>query len=72
MITKHACGLAVPPDDPAAFADALAYLADHPDERRQMGRNARLFAEHAFDRSILAEQWVDWLEKSVEPEKCHP
>jgi glycosyltransferase involved in cell wall biosynthesis len=63
LITTHHCGIAVPPDNPAAFADALEYLADHPEERRHMGQNARQLAETMFDRKTLATQFVDWVEQ---------
>lgn len=65
IITDNKCGIAVPPDDPIAFADALEYLADHPAERIEMGRNALLLAEKSFNRKKLADIFVDWLEKSV-------
>ncbi len=65
LITEHHCGLAVPPNDPVAFADALEFLKDHPDELNIMGQNARLLAERQFDRKILADRFVDCLEKTV-------
>lgn len=35
------CGLCVDPMDPAAIANAIDYLVQHPDESRQMGDNGR-------------------------------
>jgi glycosyltransferase involved in cell wall biosynthesis len=69
LITENHCGLAIPPDDPTAFADALVYLADHPLERTHMGTNARALAEQEFGREHLAEKFVNWLEIAQEP---HP
>jgi glycosyltransferase involved in cell wall biosynthesis len=63
LMGKHRCGIAVPPDDPVALADALVYLADHSDERRAMGHNARRLAEMEFAREQLAGRWVDFLEQ---------
>lgn len=63
LVTKHQVGKAVPPDDPKAFAEALLYLADHPEERSRMGQNARHLAETEFPRVKLADRWVDFLEK---------
>jgi glycosyltransferase involved in cell wall biosynthesis len=63
MIREHKCGVVVPSEDPIAFADALAYLADNRDELETMGRNARLLAEREFDWKILADRFVDWLEE---------
>jgi glycosyltransferase involved in cell wall biosynthesis len=65
MISEHKCGISVPPDDPDAFADALIYLLEHPDERDEMGENARKLAMSDFNRMELADQFVDFLEKVV-------
>lgn len=65
MITENKCGLVIPPDNPIAFADALVYLADHPEERAEMGRNSILLAKTSFDRKKLADLFVDWLEDVV-------
>jgi glycosyltransferase involved in cell wall biosynthesis len=65
MITENKCGIAVPPEDPAAFADALEYMAEHPEEVAEMGKNARILAEGSFDRIQLAERFVDWLEQNA-------
>lgn len=64
LITRHQCGVVVPPDDPAAFAAGLIRLADDPERRRQMGANARKLAEEHFNRADLAEQFVNWLERA--------
>ncbi len=61
MIEKHGCGLAVPPDSPEAFADALIYAADHREELQEMGARARALAQAQFARENLADQWVDWV-----------
>jgi glycosyltransferase involved in cell wall biosynthesis len=62
LITEHQCGLAVPPDDPAAFAEALIHMANRPAECAQMGQNARALAEAQFAREKLAAQMVAFLE----------
>ena len=49
------CGLAVPPDDAAAFAEAVVRLADHPDQRAAMGVQGRERARQEWRKqSILA------------------
>ncbi len=63
LITENECGIAVPPRDPVAFADAMCELTDNPDLRKNYGRNARALAESEFSREKLAEEFVDWLEK---------
>ena len=50
------------PKNPKAFADALIDLADHPENRYSMGKNARQLAGSKFDREILAKHFVCWLE----------
>lgn len=62
MIREHACGFAVQPDDPAAFADALEQAASDRAALRAMGRRGRALAEQDFDRALLANRWVDALE----------
>ena len=61
MITENKCGVVVPPDNATAFADALIYLADHPEERGTMGANSRLLAEKQFSRDQLADKFVEML-----------
>ena len=41
-------GMLVPPRNPAALADALCHLIEHPDIRQKMGREGRRFAEENF------------------------
>lgn len=48
-ITHQIHGLVVPPGSVEAVADAIAYLANHPEERRRMSSLARARACEAFD-----------------------
>ena len=66
MITAGRCGFAVPPDDPAAFADALEYAAAHREEIKTMGKHGRDLAQADFDRTVLAQRFVGWLEQSCQ------
>lgn len=65
LIAEHECGIAVPPGDPNAFADALVRMADDPAVCAEMGRNARRLAESTFDRGMLAGKFVGFLEKTA-------
>ena len=65
IIKENECGFAVPPDDPTAFADALIQAADAHEQLEEMGQHAARLARERFDRAGLAEQFVDWLEKSA-------
>jgi len=67
LIEHHGCGLAIPPDDPAAFADAVVWMRDHRDELRDMGRRARELAQSEFARDRLAAQFVKVLEQAAGP-----
>jgi len=40
-IEEGNCGLVVPPEDPEAYAEAILWLRDHPDEARAMGERGR-------------------------------
>ena len=60
-INSAQCGIVIPPDDPAAFADALIRLADSPELRKQYGANARKLAEQTFSREKLAADFVNFL-----------
>lgn len=63
IIEENKCGIAVPPDNPLAFAEALEMLADNRQLASQMGRNARLLAERDFNRLDLGNHFVDFLER---------
>ncbi len=62
LIKGQRCGVAVPPSDASALAEALCQLADNPEMRRDYARNARRLAEKKFDRVAMADRFVDWLE----------
>ena len=62
LVRAHDCGFAVPPRDPVALADALAAAADRRAELPAMGARARELARRDFDRAVLADRFVDWLE----------
>lgn len=66
MIEAQKIGLAVVPGNPLKFADALCYLADNPDEAREMGVRARQFAETEFNRQKLASKLCTFLESQSE------
>ena len=64
LIRDKECGIAVPPDLPEAFADALQSMAENRDELGEMGRRARCLAEREFDRDKLAAKFVQVLEEA--------
>ncbi|MFC7737221.1 glycosyltransferase family 4 protein [Roseomonas sp. GCM10028921] len=60
-----ACGLAAPPGDATALADALAALAADPARRAAMGAAARGRAVRLWDRRLHAARLCDVLEKAA-------
>ncbi|MCA9191811.1 MAG: glycosyltransferase family 4 protein [Planctomycetales bacterium] len=67
LITEYKCGIAVSPDAPDEFANALQYLADHRQLTQTMGEAARKLAEDKFDRSKLTDRFVEVLENTHNP-----
>lgn len=64
LIEQHNCGIAVLPDNPGAFADALEHLANQRDKLDAMGKAARELAEQQFARDKLANDFVEALEQA--------
>jgi glycosyltransferase involved in cell wall biosynthesis len=62
MINQNECGLAIAPDSPRLFADALVYFYQNKKLLPEMGRNSRRLAEADFDRKKLAAQLLNALE----------
>jgi glycosyltransferase involved in cell wall biosynthesis len=61
LIEETDCGFAVPPDEPAAFADALIAAASDREALHQKGSNAQELAKTRFARSKLSSDWVQWV-----------
>jgi glycosyltransferase involved in cell wall biosynthesis len=58
LIAENKCGLAVPPGQPEAFADALEALASDKSLCATMGARGRALAEKEFIRSALSQVFV--------------
>jgi glycosyltransferase involved in cell wall biosynthesis len=54
-------GIAVPPGNPDALADAILCLADDPEKAKCMGHQGREFIMQHFDRATLASKFLDLL-----------
>lgn len=65
LIEQNNCGIAVEPDNDNALADAIIHLANNPDELPTMSENALSLAKQKFDRQILAQQFVGYIEQNV-------
>ena len=64
LINANHCGIAVKPEKPELFADAVIQMAEHPEMRKEYGKNARALAEREFARDLLGVRFVDFLEKT--------
>lgn len=62
LIETHECGFAVSPGNADALADVLVAAAEQRSRLQRMGKNARALAEREFDRSMLSDTWVNWVE----------
>ena len=52
IIEGNNCGLCVDPLDPQAIAEAIDYLANHPEEAEQMGRNGQKAIQEKYNWDI--------------------
>jgi glycosyltransferase involved in cell wall biosynthesis len=57
VVEGAGAGLAVPPDDPDAFAGALATLLADPERAQAMGRAGRAFVEAWASPAAIAERY---------------
>ena len=65
MLREHNCGFAISPDNASAFADALEQAANERTALKEMGLRGRSLAETAFNRTLLANRWVDCIEDAA-------
>lgn len=57
------CGIVVPPEAPAAFAEAIEALAANPEYRRTMGDAARKRVEEAWSKEAIIDRFEQGLER---------
>lgn len=58
LVEKNKCGYFVDPNKPNELAKKILYLKDHPEERIEMGLNARMLAKTKYDKSILCAEFA--------------
>ena len=63
MIGEYGCGVAVPADDPQAFADALEDMANNTEQLKEMGEQGKRLAKDKFDRDKLSDDFANVLEE---------
>ncbi|MEM7046712.1 MAG: glycosyltransferase family 4 protein [Pseudomonadota bacterium] len=63
LVTQGGCGIAVPPEDGQALAEAVVHLYDMPDEiRATMGSKGRAYFFEHFDHDKLVDILVKYLQ----------
>jgi glycosyltransferase involved in cell wall biosynthesis len=65
FITDIGCGIMVDPHDPAAIAEAIEWVLDHPLEAEEMGQRGRRAFEERFTWEHEAERLVEFYETRV-------
>ena len=63
LVVEYRCGWVIPPANPGALADALEEASRVPRNSDPMRRGATALAHEHFDRTQLADAFVDWLEQ---------
>ena len=66
MIGEYECGIAVPPDDPTALADALQQMAGDKAQLKIMGEQGKKLARDKFDRDKLSDDFAGILQEVVQ------
>jgi len=69
VVETAEAGIAVPPGDPNALANALIYLADHLEERVSMGIKGHEYVKRHFNRIDQADKLGQLIEKMVNRNK---
>lgn len=62
-IDREGIGITVDYHDVKGWTDAIRYIADHPEEARRMGANARKLAEERFNLEIFSREIAESLLK---------
>ena len=65
MPMVQACGLVVPPENPAAFSDALKLLAADPVLCERLGAAGFLYAQENLDRDAVLAKFEADLQRVV-------
>jgi lipopolysaccharide/colanic/teichoic acid biosynthesis glycosyltransferase/glycosyltransferase involved in cell wall biosynthesis len=65
MVTAQGAGMAINPEDPRAFADALMKMADARIATAEMGLHGRILGEREFLQATLAQRCVSVMEGAV-------
>jgi len=64
LVSSHGCGIAVPPGNPGALADALETMASDPERRASMALQSKRLGER-FDRKHITTQLAEVIEATA-------
>jgi glycosyltransferase involved in cell wall biosynthesis len=65
LVETANCGIYVEPGYPEAVAAAIRSLMDQPEKLKAMGANGYKYASEHFDRTVLAKQYVQYMQLVV-------
>ncbi len=58
LLAAKACGVVVPPENPALLAEAIRRLVDEPARREALGASGRSFVEREYSWSAIVARWL--------------
>lgn len=61
LVNTSQCGINISLDDPKTGAEKLIHLSKNPELQRELGINARKLAETTFNRDLLAQQYLNFM-----------
>jgi glycosyltransferase involved in cell wall biosynthesis len=67
IVDAHRCGLCVDPTSPAAIAEAITWLHEHPAEAEEMGRNGRRAVEAVYNWQAEESSLLGLYQQLLEP-----
>lgn len=65
IVKKHNAGLVVAPGDVQGLRNALVTLSHDPALRQRLGKNGRRAAEAHFDRSVIVDRFIEYMERGL-------
>ena len=65
LLERSQCGLTVPPNDPAAMADAIVRVGRDTALKRKLSANAKRVATEQFDRKLLTDRMWEILRRAA-------
>ena len=66
IVNDSGGGICFEPENGRALADCVTKLAHHPEQRATMGDDALSYVTKYFDRSVLAERYLEELDKVID------